>query len=293
MKPWENMGKVIAKIFNRPERKYKQVDGHANYKYQKLTIVTNQTRQKYGDKVKLPEYMSIKVEEEVITIYIPTTIYFDNTLAEHLVFYHVFCGQFFMQTRGRNWDMYELGLGQFTPLDQMFINSLIRITDGVIICLGCEVHLPEGKKDSTNLVQVCVGQLLPTSQVPQVAMHWFSKNCKRVLPFTCKGKNYTCAQCVHDINQHIRNLKSTSIILSQEADLLLSKSSKDDKTKMVDMRSDGQEKSSGDSFEVQRKEIPAGGPIGGAKRLHTPSDTSDSDKEDDSQSESEVSILYS
>ena len=174
----------------------------------------------------------------------------------------------------------------------MFINSLIRITDGVIICLGRDVHLPEGKKDSTNLVQVCVGQLAPTSQVPQAAMHWFSKNCKQVLPFTCKGKNSTCAQCVHDINQRIRNLKSRGFISSQEADLLLTKSSKDDNMKPVDMTSAGQEKSSGDSFEVETKEIPAAGLIGGAKRHHTPSDASDSDDEDDSQSDSKVSIRY-
>ena len=152
------------------------------------------------------------------------------------------------------------------------------------------MDLPEGKKDSANLVQVCVGQLLPTAQVPQAGMHWFSKNCKHVLPFTCKGKNYTCAQCFHDINQHICNLKSTGIILSQEADLLLTKSSKDDKTKTVDMTSDCQEKSSGDLFEVETKEIPAAGLIGGSKRHRTPSDASDSDDEGDSQSDSEVSI---
>ena len=82
----ENMGKVIAKLFNRPERKSKQVKGQANYNYQQLAFVTNETREKFGDKVKLPDFMSIKFEEEVITIYIPTMIYFDNTLAEHLVF---------------------------------------------------------------------------------------------------------------------------------------------------------------------------------------------------------------
>ena len=58
------------------------------------------------------------------------------------------------------------------------------------------------------------------------------------------------------------------------------------------MTSAGQEKSSGDSFEVETKEIPTAGPIGGAKRHHTPSDASDSDDEDDSQSDSEVSIRY-
>ena len=235
--------------------------------------------------------MSIKVEEEVITIYIPTMIYFDNTLAEHQVFYHEFRHQFFMQTRGRNWDMYELGLGQFTLLDQMFINSLIRITDGVVICLGRNIKLPDGKKDSMNLIQVCVGQSIPTMQIPQTGMHWFSKNCRHVLPFTCKGKNFTCAQCVHDINQQIRNLQSTGIISGEEADLLLTKSSKEDKHTVVDLTSDGEEKSSGDSFEIQSRDVPASGPHGGAKRVRTPSDTSDSEDTSASDSESEVFLI--
>ena len=61
----ENMGKVIAKLFNRPERKSKQVKGQANYNYQQLAFITNETRENFGDKVKLPDFMSIKFEEEV------------------------------------------------------------------------------------------------------------------------------------------------------------------------------------------------------------------------------------
>ena len=188
--------------------------------------------------------------------------------------------------------MYELGLGQFTPLDQMFINSLIRITEGVVICLGRNIELPHGKKDSTNLIQVCVGQLVPSLQIPQAGMHWFSRKCMCVLPFTCKGNNFTCSQCIHDINQCIHNLKSTGIISAEEADLLLTKSSKDDKHTTIDLTSDGQEKNSGDSFESPNANLLPAVPRSGAKRVRTPSNISSSEDEEDSESKSEVSIFY-
>ena len=208
------MGKVIAKLFNRPEKKSKQVRGESRYKYQKLMYVDEATRDSFDRKVKFAEHMSIVVDNEIITINIPTVWFLDGQLEEHKVFYHLENAQYFMQTRGRNWDMAELIVGQFSDFDQMFVNSIMRMTDGVIICLGRNVRIPAGKKDSTNLVQVAVGKLTPGSVTPVEKMHWFSINCKRVLPFTCKGNNTTCAQCVHDINQHIRNLRDCGILRS-------------------------------------------------------------------------------
>ena len=172
--------------------------------------VDEATRDSFDRKVKFAEHMSIVVDNEIITINIPTVWFFDGQLEEHKVFYHLENAQYFMQTRGRNWDMAELGVGQFSDFDQMFVNSIMRMTDGVIICLGRNVRIPAGKKESTNLVQVAVGKLTPGSVTRVEKMHWFSVNCKRVLPFTCKGNNTTCAQCVHDINQHIQNLRDSA-----------------------------------------------------------------------------------
>ena len=57
-------------------------------------------------------------------------------------------------------------------------------------------------------------------------MVWYSKNCVRVLPFTCELSNTSCHCCVHDINQRVRQMRATGRISPEDAEKLLKKNIK-------------------------------------------------------------------
>ena len=104
----------------------------------------------------------------------------------------------------------------------MFVNSVTRLCDAFVICQGKPIDLPIGNKPSTNLQQLFIGRLGPNNVAEQIKTSYYSLHCLRVLPLNGELKNRTCSQCVHDINQRIRQLAHSGVI-SKEVSLQLLK----------------------------------------------------------------------
>ena len=163
----------------------------------------------------------------MLCMHIPTTFIENNVLQEYHVYMNRKTDQYWVHFRGIELDSSFLGLGKYSEFDQMFVNSITRICDAFIICQGRYVNLPRGRSDSKNLVKTVIAKMGPDGNVANVREVTVSKNCQKVLPLTCELTNRTCQNCVHDINQRIRQLASGGFIERSEAAEMLKRTKMD------------------------------------------------------------------
>ena len=209
----ENIRKVIHKMFGKQKVKSLMKHGDAAYYYDKMLYVSSDYCETQMDgKVKLPSYMSFKMQGEFVVLYIPTTFVYDKELQEFKIFFNRNTGQYWITFGGIELDTDDLGIGHYSSFDQLFVNSVSRICSAFIICQGKQVSLPQGKHVSKNIYQALIGRLGANNQIENLTNTLFSKNCHRVLPLTCELSNRTCHACVHDINQRIRQLGNTGFL---------------------------------------------------------------------------------
>ena len=209
----ENIGKVIHKMFRKQKVKSLMKHGDAAYYYDKMLYVSDSDREtKVDSKIKLLSYMSFKMEGEFVVLYIPTTFVYNNKVQEFKIFFSRNTGQYWITFRGTELDSNDLGIGQYSSFDQIFVNSVSRICNAFILCQGKQVLLPDGKHPSKNTYEAVIGRLGANNQIENARSTLYSTNCHIVLPLTCELSNRTCHSCVHDINQCIRQLGTTGFL---------------------------------------------------------------------------------
>ena len=218
----EILGKVVKKLFGNLKTKAVMKQGESAYYYQNLLFVDDDFRENTMQKrVKIPPHMSIEVEHEMIQLNIPTTLVVNTQIQEFKVYLSLETEQYHITFRGDELKLWALGIGEYSPFDQMFVNSMSRICEALVLCLGKPIDLPLGNKPSTNLLQTFIGRLSPNNTTEQVTTTYYSTHCLRVLPLNGELNNRTCSQCVHDINQRIRQLKNSGCISESVANGLL------------------------------------------------------------------------
>ena len=172
-------------------------------------------------RIKLPAHVSIEIEHEMVLLYFPTTFIVNTDIQEYKVYISLETEQYHIVFRDEELNLSALGIGEYSTFDQMFVGSMSRICDALVICRGKAIDLPPGKKVSTNLVQLFIGTFGYDGKTHDVTTSYYSTHCLRVLPLNGELKNRTCAQCVHNINQRIRQLASTGCIMQEQSKLLL------------------------------------------------------------------------
>ena len=218
----ENMGKVVNKLFGRTKVKSLMKEGDSSYYYEHLLFIHDSFREnEMMRRIKVPSYMSIEMEHEMCSIYIPTTFVLNTAVQEYMVLHHGTTTEFWFHLGGVQLDSKALGFGNFSTMDQMFINSLASICQALVICEGKPIDLPDGRNPSKNLHQSFIGRISADNTQQAVTTTWYSNNCLKALPLTCELNNSTCQQCVHDINQRIRQLHQGGFISKERADILL------------------------------------------------------------------------
>ena len=218
----EVLGKVVKKLFGNLKTKAVMKHGDSAYYYQNLLFVDDDFREKtMKTSVKLPAHVSFEFEHEMILMNIATTFVVNTEIREYKVYMSRDTEQYHITFRGDELALWLLGIGEYSNFDQMFVNSVVRICDALVICRGKPIDLPDGKKASTNLVQTFIGSLSPNNTTENVTTTYYSTHCLRVLPLNSELKNRTCSQCVYDINQRIRQLRNTGCITKEKAEILL------------------------------------------------------------------------
>ena len=218
----EVLGKVIKKLFGTLKSKSMMKQGDSAYYYTNLIFVDDDFREnKLPSRVKLPPHVSIEVEHEMVLLYFPTTFVVNTDIQEYKVYISLETCQYHITFRDDELNLPALGIGEYSTFDQMFVGSMTRICDALVICHGKAIDLPPGNKVSTNLVQLFIGTYGIDGKTHNVTTSYYLTHCLRVLPLNGELKNRTCAQCVHDINQRIRQLAATGCITEEQKKLLL------------------------------------------------------------------------
>ena len=214
----ECMGKVFGKLFGKQKLKLVQKNKDTNYNYKNVLFVKDSVREAMDSSVKLHQLMAIDFEHELVSLELPSCLMVNGSMAVFKCIYSRNTGFYRYTFRDIEIPAAALGIGDFSSWDQMFINSIATITQGLVLCRGRKMRLPKGKKQSGNLIEVMACDVGP-GYVPVETT--YSKNCFGVLPLTCEVNNQTCTQCIHDVNQRIRQLKTTKFLSPEEAEQLL------------------------------------------------------------------------
>ena len=218
----EILGKVIKKLFGTLKSKSMMKQGDTAYYYMNLVFVDDDFREnKLPARIKFPPHVSFEIEHDIALMYFPTTFVVNTTVEEYKVYMNLQTQQYHIVFRDQELNLPALGIGEYSTFDQMFVGSMTRICDALVICHGKAIDLPPGNKVSTNLVQMFIGTLGYDGKMHNVTTSYYSTHCLRVLPLNGELKNKTCAQCVHDINQRIRQLASTGCITQEVSKMLL------------------------------------------------------------------------
>ena len=219
----EVLGKVFKKMFGNLKTKSLMRQGDSAYYYTCLVYMDDDFREnKLPKHVKFAPYVSFEIEHDIALLYIPTTFIVNTEIQEYKVYMNLSSLQYHITFRDDELNLDALGIGEYSEFDQMFVNSVTRLCDAFVICQGKPIDLPLGKKASTNLQQLFIGRLGPNNAAEQITTSYYSMHCLRVLPLNGELKNRMCSQCVHDINQRIRQLASSGVI-SKDASLQLLK----------------------------------------------------------------------
>ena len=214
------MGRIVHKLFGRQKAFLREVD--SAYYYENIVYIPDSLRDNPTmKKLKLPPFMSFEIEHELVSFYFPTTFVVNTSIQEFLIIHNGITKQFWMHFGGTKLDNKTLGLGSYSEMDQMFINSIATICKSFVICEGKAIDLPEGRSASRNLVQTFIGRLGPNNQTQNVISTYYSKNCFKILPLSCELNNRTCQQCIQDIHQRIRQLRDADYLSPAEAEVLL------------------------------------------------------------------------
>ena len=215
------MGKALHKMYGRQEVKSHTRTKNTPYYYENMMYVSDDCRAEMGEKVQFPPYFSVEFEHELIKMYVPTMFVYNSERQEFKIFYSQNTSKYWILFRDIDIPTTEYGIGSFSEFDQMFIASIQRICQGLVICQGRSVVLPAGRKTSTNLFEATIGSVGPNNTVMDQCVSVFSKNCIRVLPLTCELKNKTWRFCVHDINQRICQLAKGGFLTQEKAAKML------------------------------------------------------------------------
>ena len=222
----ENMGKVVHKLFGRQKVKAEQGSKEKGYYYTNMLYVSDEYREtQIGSELALPGHFTFELNEEKVVFHIASPLIINDTCQRFEVQFNRDTSKITINFRDYMIKICPLGISQFADLDQIFINSISKICGGFVLCRGRHINIPPGRKPSSNLYQSVINEVHQKS-FEDKKMVWFSKNCVRVLPFTCELSNNTCHCCVHDINQRIRQLKASGRMSAAEAEKVLKKNTK-------------------------------------------------------------------
>ena len=216
----ESMCKAFQKLFGKQKLKSVQRNKDAKYNYKNFLFVKDDVREAMDSKVKLVTNSAIDFEHELVSIEMPSNLMLNGEMAVFKCIYSRNTGFYRLLFRDIELASTSLGLSSYSSWDQMFVTGIYRVSQGFVLCRGRKVSLPKGRKESGNLMTALISEVGPHFDEDVVT---FSKNCLGVLPITCELKNNTCTQCIHDINQRIRQLKTTKFLTKDEADALLTK----------------------------------------------------------------------
>ena len=205
----ESMCKAFQKLFGKQKLKSVQRNKDAKYNYKNFLFVKDDVREAMDSKVKLVTNSAIDFEHELVSIEMPSNLMMNGEMAVFKCIYSRNTGFYRLLFQDIELASTSLGLSTYSSWDQMFVTGIYRIAQGFVLCRGRKVSLPKGRKESGNLITALISEVGPHFEEDIVT---FSKNCLGVLPITCELKNYTCTQCIHDINQRIRQLKTTNFL---------------------------------------------------------------------------------
>ena len=193
-------GAAIHRLFNSKNKQH-HVHGKATYFYENIQYIDEIRRQDFCQRITFPDHATVKLEDELFIIYLPTTIFMDKELIEYKIVYSLSTQKFNVYVRDDiELDNAEYGLSEFADLDQIFIDGMDTFVRSLVLCKGKQVEIDEGRKTDVPMKHT-LGVLGADGKEENRLDRWYSRNCKGVMPFLHEHNNRTCAKCNRDLNR--------------------------------------------------------------------------------------------
>ena len=193
-------GAAIHRLFN-SENKQHHVQGKATYFYENIQYIDEIRRQDFCQRITFPDHATVKLEDELFIIYLPTMIFMDKDLIEYKIVYSLSTQKFNVYVREDiELDSAEYGLSEYADLDQVFVDGMDTFVRSLVLCKGKQVKIDEGRKTDVPMKHT-LGVLGADGKEENRLDRWYSRNCKGVMPFLHEHNNRTCAKCNRDLNR--------------------------------------------------------------------------------------------
>ena len=155
----------------------------------------------------MPDHATLQIENKLLVMYFPTTIFLDQDLIEYKVVYPLSTQAFNVYVRGDIMlDSALYGLSEYADFDQIFVDGIDTFIKSLVLCKGKNVKIDE-KSASGVPEKYTLGVLGHDGQEENRLERWFSRNCIGSMPFLHEHENSTCAKCNRDLNRLDENKK--------------------------------------------------------------------------------------
>ena len=201
-------GAAIHRLFG-SENKQHHVQGKPIYFYENIQFIDEVKRQDFCQRVNFPDHVTVQLDNEMMIMFFPTTIYMDKDLIEYKVVYNLSTQSFRVYVRGDiELDRGAYGLSEYADFDQLFVDGMDTFIRSLVLCKGKNVTISD---DSVSGVpeKHAMGYLGQDGTEINSVDRWFSRNCCGVMPFLHEHRNNTCAKCNRDLNRLDENKKET------------------------------------------------------------------------------------
>ena len=168
--------------------------------------------ERFSKELNVPEFCDWKIENGYFKIKVPKLDLFDGDTVYFDYCVHGETGRMTLHVRNVEIDVERFGLSRHVTLDQVWIDSVIHLTDVIKLCKGYMDHSEylSIQKVTTNAAVVHQWNSLLGTEVDAV-LRVHDHNCEVVKKITSTGK--TCRLCANGIGQACNRSKAAGEVI--------------------------------------------------------------------------------